>query len=69
MKNAVKIVNEALNQGVILFFADNRLQYETSLDTIPAALLSKWKQHKQELINFLSQSSATFVVYRPTDRT
>ncbi|MBD2813656.1 amino acid adenylation domain-containing protein [Xenorhabdus sp. Flor] len=55
MKNAAKIVNDALNQGITLFVADNRLQYETSRDNIPAELLSEWKQHKQELIDFLSQ--------------
>ncbi|MFD0706145.1 non-ribosomal peptide synthetase [Photorhabdus akhurstii] len=55
MKNAVQIVNEALNQGITLFVADNRLQYETSRDSIPAELFNEWKNYKQELIDFLSQ--------------
>ncbi|MCC8464010.1 non-ribosomal peptide synthetase [Photorhabdus bodei] len=55
MKNAAQIVNEALNQGITLFVADNRLQYETSRDSIPAKLFSEWKNYKQELIDFLSQ--------------
>ncbi|MBS9423624.1 non-ribosomal peptide synthetase [Photorhabdus caribbeanensis] len=58
MKNAVQIVNEALNQGITLFVADNRLQYETSRDSIPTELFNEWKNYKQELINFLSQIDA-----------
>ncbi|MDE9470590.1 non-ribosomal peptide synthetase [Xenorhabdus bovienii] len=54
MKNAAQIVNEALSRGITLFVADNRLQYETQCDTIPLELLSEWKKHKQELIEFLS---------------
>ncbi|PHM26108.1 non-ribosomal peptide synthetase [Xenorhabdus budapestensis] len=55
MKNAARIVNEALNQGITLFVTDNRLQYETSRSSIPPKLLNEWKQHKQELIDFLNQ--------------
>ncbi|PHM36581.1 non-ribosomal peptide synthetase [Xenorhabdus innexi] len=55
MKNAARIVNEALDQGITLFVAEDRLQYETHLSSIPADLLSEWKQHKQELIDFLNQ--------------
>ncbi|MEX0446104.1 condensation domain-containing protein, partial [Xenorhabdus sp. SGI246] len=55
MKNAAQIVNEALDQGITLYVTDNRLQYKTSRDSIPPELLSEWKQHKQELINFLNQ--------------
>ncbi|MBC8945042.1 non-ribosomal peptide synthetase [Xenorhabdus indica] len=55
MKNAARIVNEALDQGITLYVTDNRLQYKTSRDSIPPELLSEWKQHKQELINFLNQ--------------
>ncbi|MBI6547334.1 non-ribosomal peptide synthetase [Xenorhabdus lircayensis] len=54
MKNAAQIINEALNQGITLFVVDNRLQYETSRDSIPSELLSEWKNHKQELIDFLN---------------
>ncbi|PHM30296.1 non-ribosomal peptide synthetase [Xenorhabdus innexi] len=55
MKSAVQIINEALSQGITLFVADNRLQYETHRDSIPSELLSEWKLYKQELINFLNQ--------------
>ncbi|MDB6369063.1 amino acid adenylation domain-containing protein [Photorhabdus bodei] len=55
MKNAARIVNEALDQGITLFVTDNRLQYETSRSSISPALLSEWKWHKQELIDFLNQ--------------
>ncbi|MEX0446131.1 condensation domain-containing protein, partial [Xenorhabdus sp. SGI246] len=55
MKKAVQIVNEALSQGITLFVADNRLQYETFRDSTPPELLSEWKHYKQELIEFLSQ--------------
>ncbi|MBD2800494.1 amino acid adenylation domain-containing protein [Xenorhabdus sp. M] len=58
MKNAAQIVNEALNQGITLFVADNRLQYEAQYDTIPPELLNKWKTHKQELIEFLTSIDA-----------
>ncbi|AWK40830.1 non-ribosomal peptide synthetase [Photorhabdus laumondii subsp. laumondii] len=58
MKNAVQIVNEALNQGITLFVADNRLQYETNRDSIPTELFNEWKNYKQELIDFLSQIDA-----------
>ncbi|PHM30297.1 non-ribosomal peptide synthetase [Xenorhabdus innexi] len=55
MKDAAQIVNEALDQGITLFVAEDRLQYETRLSNIPADLISEWKQHKQELIDFLNQ--------------
>ncbi len=55
MRNAARIINESLEQGITLFVTDNRLQYETSCGSIPPALLSEWKQHKQELIDFLNQ--------------
>ncbi|WP_340620434.1 non-ribosomal peptide synthetase [Xenorhabdus siamensis] len=55
MKNAVRIVNEALDQGITLFVIDNKLKYKTSSDSIPPELLSEWKQHKQALIDFLNQ--------------
>ncbi len=55
MKNAARIINESLDQGITLFVTDNRLQYETSHGSIPPALLSEWKRHKQELIDFLNQ--------------
>ncbi|MGV8004650.1 amino acid adenylation domain-containing protein [Photorhabdus temperata subsp. temperata] len=55
MKNAAQIINEALNQGITLFVIDNKLKYKTSRDSIPSELLSEWKQHKQELIDFLKQ--------------
>nr|6EWT_A Chain A, NRPS Kj12B-NDD [Xenorhabdus stockiae] len=55
MKNAAKIVNEALNQGITLFVSDNKLKYKTNRDSIPSELLEEWKQHKQELIDFLTQ--------------
>ncbi|MBI6547336.1 non-ribosomal peptide synthetase [Xenorhabdus lircayensis] len=54
MKNAAQIVNEALSQGITLFVADNRLQYETRRDSIPLELLSEWKLYRQELIEFLN---------------
>ncbi|WP_340620435.1 amino acid adenylation domain-containing protein [Xenorhabdus siamensis] len=53
MKNAAQIINEALNQGITLFVSDNKLKYETSRDSIPPELFNEWKQHKQELIDFL----------------
>nr|6EWU_A Chain A, NRPS Kj12C-NDD [Xenorhabdus stockiae] len=53
--DAAQIVDEALEQGITLFVVNNRLQYETSRDSIPTELLNKWKQHKQELIDFLNQ--------------
>ncbi|PHM30298.1 non-ribosomal peptide synthetase [Xenorhabdus innexi] len=55
MKNAAQIINEALNQGITLFVSDNKLKYETNRDSIPPELFSEWKQHKQELIDFLTQ--------------
>ncbi|RAX09891.1 non-ribosomal peptide synthetase [Photorhabdus bodei] len=55
MKNAARIINESLDQGITLFVTDNRLQYETSRGSIPPALFSEWKRHKQELIDFLNQ--------------
>ncbi|MBD2813655.1 amino acid adenylation domain-containing protein [Xenorhabdus sp. Flor] len=55
MKNAAQIINEALNQGITLFVIDNKLKYKTSRDSIPPELLNEWKQHKQELIDFLNQ--------------
>ncbi|WP_038251164.1 condensation domain-containing protein, partial [Xenorhabdus nematophila] len=55
MKNAAQIINEALNQKITLFVVDNQLQYETNRDSIPPELLSEWKSHKQELIDFLNQ--------------
>ncbi|WP_426577246.1 condensation domain-containing protein [Xenorhabdus stockiae] len=55
MIEAAQIVDEALEQGITLFVVNNRLQYETSCDSIPTELLNKWKQHKQELIDFLNQ--------------
>ncbi|CDL81895.1 non-ribosomal peptide synthetase [Xenorhabdus szentirmaii] len=58
MKNIAQIVNEALRQGITLFVADNRLQYETQNDTIPPELLSEWKEHKQELIEFLNYANS-----------
>ncbi|WP_038251184.1 condensation domain-containing protein, partial [Xenorhabdus nematophila] len=58
MKKAVQIINEALNQGITLFVVDNQLQYETNRDSIPPELLSEWKSHKQELIDFLNRIDA-----------
>ncbi len=58
MKKAVQIINEALNQGITLFVVDNQLQYETNRDSIPTELLSEWKSHKQELIDFLNRIDA-----------
>nr|6EWS_A Chain A, NRPS Kj12A-NDD [Xenorhabdus stockiae] len=58
MKNAAQIVDEALNQGITLFVADNRLQYETSRDNIPEELLNEWKYYRQDLIDFLQQLDA-----------
>ncbi len=58
MKNAAQIVNEALSQGITLFVADNRLQYETQCDIIPPELLNEWKEHKHELIKFLSDANS-----------
>ncbi|MCC8367902.1 amino acid adenylation domain-containing protein [Xenorhabdus sp. PB61.4] len=55
MIDVAQIVDEALEQGITLFVVNNRLQYETSCDSIPTELLNKWKQHKQELIDFLNQ--------------
>ncbi|PHM53921.1 non-ribosomal peptide synthetase [Xenorhabdus sp. KK7.4] len=55
MKNAVQIINEALNQGITLFVIDNKLKYKTNRDSIPPELLEEWKQYKQELIDFLNQ--------------
>ncbi|PHM55991.1 amino acid adenylation domain protein [Xenorhabdus hominickii] len=67
MKDAVQIVNEALNQGITLFVADNRLQYETSQDRIPPELLSEWKNHKQALIDFLSHIDSEADTYQLQD--
>ncbi|MBC8945043.1 non-ribosomal peptide synthetase [Xenorhabdus indica] len=53
MKDAAQIISEALNQGITLFVIDNKLKYETSRDSIPPELFNEWKQHKQELIDFL----------------
>ncbi|OTA15699.1 PvdJ [Xenorhabdus vietnamensis] len=55
MKNVAQIINETLNQGITLFVEDNQLHYETSRESIPPELLSTWKDHKQELIEFLNQ--------------
>ncbi|BET96657.1 amino acid adenylation domain-containing protein [Xenorhabdus taiwanensis] len=55
MKNAAQIIGEALNKGITLFVSDNKLKYKTSCDSIPPELLSEWKQHKQALIDFLTQ--------------
>ncbi|AYA40193.1 amino acid adenylation domain-containing protein [Xenorhabdus nematophila] len=55
MKNAAQIVNEALSQGVTLFIVDNKLKYKNHHDNIPPELLSEFKNHTQELIDFLNQ--------------
>ncbi|MCP9267800.1 hypothetical protein M5U04_06715 [Xenorhabdus sp. XENO-1] len=34
MENAAQIINDALNQRIVLFVADNQLQYETNRDSI-----------------------------------
>ncbi|BET96656.1 non-ribosomal peptide synthetase [Xenorhabdus taiwanensis] len=55
MKSAAQIVSEALDKGITLFVADNRLQYETDINHIPAELMKEWKYYKKELIDFLRQ--------------
>ncbi|CAM3417174.1 Peptide synthetase [Xenorhabdus nematophila ATCC 19061] len=55
MKHAAQIVSEALEQGITLFVVDNQLKYQAKRDSIPPELLSEWKNHKQELIDFLNQ--------------
>ncbi|MBI6547335.1 non-ribosomal peptide synthetase [Xenorhabdus lircayensis] len=55
MKNAAQIVSDALEQGITLFVVNNKLKYKTKRDSIPPELLSEWKSHKQELIDFLNQ--------------
>ncbi|BET96658.1 amino acid adenylation domain-containing protein [Xenorhabdus taiwanensis] len=55
MKNAARIINEALEAGITLFVANNRLQYETRGGSIPPEMLNEWKRYKLELIDFLNQ--------------
>ncbi|MGJ0627771.1 condensation domain-containing protein, partial [Xenorhabdus bovienii] len=38
-----------------MFVVNNQLKYRTTRDNIPPELLSEWKSHKQELVDFLNQ--------------
>ncbi|MDE9499016.1 amino acid adenylation domain-containing protein [Xenorhabdus bovienii] len=72
MKHAAQIVNDALEQGIILFVSDSRLKYKTDRGSIPPELLNEWKTHKQALIDFLNQLDADSTMNVPqlhaTDR-
>ncbi|MEQ1966173.1 amino acid adenylation domain-containing protein [Xenorhabdus nematophila] len=59
MKNAIQIINEALEYGITLSIENGKLQYETDCDIIPSQLSYEWINNKNQLMSFLELSYPT----------